>query len=484
MDADAQARALLLREVHRRAYGSKDAVRERLLAFTFEQQRAFISDPSRFKSLLCSRRAGKSYAIGVYLILTCLETANATTLYVGLTKDTAKRIMVRPILDEIIRKAGVEAPFSETDYAYYFPNGSVIYILGMDASEAEMEKALGQKYQLVVIDECQSFRQDLESMVRRNLRPAVADVRGVICMTGTPGFNLHSFYYRVTNDAKGWTRHHWNTLDNPFMREVWTEEIAALKAENDNVEELPFFQREYLGRWVLDTSKLVYKWTARNAVASLPPDTARVATGRPYAWHYRLGIDLGYNDDTAFVVVAYRADAPTLYVVEAFKKPEMGIEEIAVKIRELSSRYAFDRIVIDPANKTAVEELRRRYSLPLHPAEKAGKEDAIEQLNADLGMGRVKTLAGGADALVEEWRTLTWLVDERKGTRKENPSAPNHLADACLYVWRDTFAHLWNAPDASDMPKTADEELDEMMREDEQNHGRRDDAFFDEEIAS
>ena len=95
------------------------------------------------------------------------------------------------------------------------------------------------------------------------------------------------------------------------MAEQWAGEIADLKAASPLVVETPWFRQMYLGEWVIDLDKLVYRFNSdRNTFAELP-------TFHAGQWHYVLGVDLGYNDPTAFALCAYHDYDKTLYVLEA-----------------------------------------------------------------------------------------------------------------------------------------------------------------------
>jgi len=84
---------------------------------------------------------------------------------------------------------------------------------------------------LVVIDEAQAFGIDLRQLVYGVLKPAVADYRGTIVLTGTPGNLIKGLFFDVTNGREaGWSGHRWTTYDNPYMAEQWAGEIADLKA--------------------------------------------------------------------------------------------------------------------------------------------------------------------------------------------------------------------------------------------------------------
>jgi len=192
-------------------------------------------------------------------------------------------------------------------------------------------------------------------------------------------------------------------------------------------EDNPIYLREWLGRWIRSDDSLVYKYReGRNSFDVLP-------TGE-YDFNYILGLDLGFEDATAFVVCAYSEDRPELYIVEAFKQSHMIPSQIAMKIRELLDVYKIDITVADTGGlgKSIVEEFRHRYNLPIRAAEKSKKGAFIEMMNSDFQRGLIK--AGSQSPIVDEWELLQWQ-DDRK---KEDPRYDNHLADACLYAWRES----------------------------------------------
>ena len=59
----------------------------------FKEQVDFIKDPSRRKAAICSRRSGKSYAAGRYLIQEALDCDNTVCVYIARTREAAKRIL-------------------------------------------------------------------------------------------------------------------------------------------------------------------------------------------------------------------------------------------------------------------------------------------------------------------------------------------------------------------------------------------------------
>jgi len=203
-------------------------------------------------------------------------------------------------------------------------------------------------------------------------RPVFADIaaRRLWGGEGVAQRKVDGLFFDLTNGREaGWSGHRWDTYANPYMAEQWAGEIADLKAASPLVVETPWFRQMYLGEWVIDLDKLVYRFNPdRNTFAELP-------TFHAGAWHYLLGVDLGYNDPTAFALCAYHDYDKTLYVLEAEKHPRLDVTSVAHRIRGFQARYELDSIVIDGASKQAVEEMRRRHDLPLRASDKTGKSD-------------------------------------------------------------------------------------------------------------
>lgn len=411
-------------------------------------QTKFLDDPARMKVLLCTRRAGKSYAAGLMLLEAAWKNPNVSCLYVALTRASAKRIMWKDVLKTIDREQQLGCRFNETELSVTLPNGSIVYLLGMDADEQEKEKALGQKFKAVCVDEAASYNVDLNEIVYGILKPATADYRGTIALIGTPGNMKRGIFFDLTRgqdpgdpgkwEKDGWACYRWTAFQNPKVAEQWSAEIEDLRLANPAVEQTTLFQQHYLGRWVIDDTKLVYKFdSARNLFKELPVPKLGGGRGR---WHYVLGIDLGFNDPTAWVVCAYHDHDRCLYVLGADKKAGCDITEVADRTRNLMTKFEFDAIVIDNANRQAVEEIRRRHDIPLTAADKVGKADFIEIMNGDFVSGWIKLHATATLALQEEYGGLVW--DERSPRREEHPASPNHACDAALYAWRHCYQWL------------------------------------------
>jgi hypothetical protein len=212
----------------------------------------------------------------------------------------------------------------------------------------------------------------------------------------------------------------------------------------------PNFRREYLGHWILDLGTLVYKFDmVKNLLNHTIPEEQKIINdllagpsiiGNKY--YYLGGCDLGYVDDTAFSVVAYKPYDNHLYFVESFKHQHLLPDQIAAYWEDLVKRYNIQRILVDSASggKTTAEVLRQRYNLPIFAAAKMEKQSYVAKMNSDFTCQLIKLIPQTNLAYIKELQGL--LLDQqalRRGEWKELASCPNHLCDSGLYSYKDTL---------------------------------------------
>lgn len=424
----------------------------------FPKQAEFILAKERWLAIFGTRRMAKTDSMCRRLLHTGFKRSRVPLLYISLTKDQARRIFWEGTLKPMLDRLGLTGrmKLNEQRMECRFPNGSILYTLGMDADEKQMNKLLGGKYAGVGIDECGSFRINLEKLYRDKIRPALIDLKGWLCFGGTPEDFTGGFFYLLTRDDEtprlpGWRVFEWTGFDNPYVRQQWDDEIKDLLAENPDVEKTAHFKRNYKGKWVRDKSKLCYKSQPGTFIKELPPGQ----------YYYALGVDLGYNDATAFSVLALKEGERKAYVVYQYKASGMIIHKVNEAIEVLQKRFFFLSYIIDGANKQAVETLKQYFTIPFESADKAGKADAIELMNSAMVMGEFFVVSQSQSPLELEWDALIW--DEHKLPKKvEHEGCENHMSDATLYVWRKLMMmHYENVRPMKAPRKTDEEKVDE-----------------------
>lgn len=400
-------------------------------SYCFEKQREFILDESRFKTAVCSRRAGKTVACAADLIETAISNAKVTCLYITLSRSNAKKIIWRNIL-EINEEFKLGGTPNETDLSMRFANKSIIYLSGAkDATEIEKFRGLALKK--VYIDETQSFRSYLMPLINDVIVPALFDHKGTLILIGTPGpICAGPFYDAAHSDA--WSNHHWTMIDNPHIEiksGMKVEDILREERKRRGIKETdPSYRRENLGEWVQDLDSLVYKYNKDiNDFDKLPDG---------FHWNYIFGIDLGLDDADAIAVLAYSPHHPHVFLVDEFVQNGLDVSSLAEQIKIMEKRYKPVKMVIDHGGlgKKVAEELRKRHQLPIVAAEKTRKFEFIELLNDDLRTGRLKMREKSQCA--EEYFLITW---DRRGEdgMKVSDTFHSDIADAVLYAWREAY---------------------------------------------
>lgn len=452
---------------------------DKLLDLCFPEQLEFIKDTSTRKAMFVSRRSGKSYTDGIYLLHEALKYPNCKFLYLSLSKDSAINILYNDILKSICDKLKIKNQWIARTCTLTLDNGSTIRLSGLDASPTEKNKLLGGRYRLVIIDEAQGITQDLEEIITAKLQPAVADYilkgGGTIALSGTPSNHRGNHYwYKITKPISqgprepGWTVHTWNSSQNIYMKDQLAKQLADLdqKYNGQSYRETNWFRQEYLCEWVIEDTAKVYKYDPIKN--NLHQDDMLIRSIRDNVnneWSYVLGIDIGWEDACAFVVGAFSRTNPNFYLVESVKKNHIIISTVAQMIKDLRVKYKFISMVIDTggSGKIAVEEIKKTHQLPLKPAIKTEKEAMIARMNSDFITDNIRVIESSNRDLIKEWQEL--IVDEKaalRGEFKEKEKFQNHLCDAALYCFRES-KHYRSQAQATGDPE--DDFINEVLRQ-------------------
>jgi hypothetical protein len=396
----------------------------------YPKQREFVDDKEPRKALLGTRRAGKTEAIAAWLLDGAEDAPGELSLYVALNRSNARLQLWRKFV-ELKRRFGLRLEFAEPDGQLLVTcaNKHQILLAGC-SNKAEIEKFRGLKLRRAAVDEGASFGAYLEQLVEDVIEPALLDLGGELAVCGTPGAIPAGLFYEITtgdsSTRKAWPTHRLTALENPYIPDV-AAKVAATKLRNGWTDDSPTYRREWLGEWVLDGNALIYPYSAaRNGATELPAGD----------WRYCLGVDLGFTDATAFVLVAVRSNDPAVYVVEAWKRSGMIPTAIAAQCLRYREKLKGKglRIVVDEGGlgKGYAEELRQRHGVGCEPAEKQKKRALQEIVRGEFLAGMVKVVDRASRALIDEISVLTW---DEKG-EAEDPRFENHAADAMLYAVR------------------------------------------------
>lgn len=425
-----------IEELDRREQLKKARIKLVPLDEKFPEQSKFILDTAKFLGAQCTRRAGKTTGLAIRFCKTMEKHPGTTSLYLAMTRESAKEIMW-PVMEELNEQHGLGYEFIESKLIIIHPNGSRLKLMGADMKNF-VKRIRGRKYPAIGIDEAQDFGSHLQSLIDDVLTPSIADFEdGWLAVTGTPGPVPMGYFFDITRNRRfGYSVHEWSILNNPYMPNP-EKFIQDLIQKREWKEDNPTLLREWRNKWVLDVESLWVKYLEHCNFESLPPRN----------YHYIAGIDVGFKDADAIAVMAYSFDSPDTYLIEESINTKQGLTELVNEINRLNTKYKFTKMVIDEGGlgKKLAEELRRRHSIPVHPADKARKQETVEFLNDAIRLNKFKAKSNSRFAQDSYLVQIDW---ERSSEDKIVLKKGFHsdIIDAAIYAFKESPAYAYVKP--------------------------------------
>lgn len=369
----------------------KDFSLFRIRNLAFDKQQGVLDTKSRNIGLQCGRRSGKTEVNVLKAKQVRVERPKARVLVIGLTILKTIDIYM-PRVKEMADKLGI--PYREDNELnqVIYPEGALIQF-GGNANKAEREKYRGQYWDLVIIDECQS-QPALKMLVEEIIMPTLVDTDGIIMLTGSGARTPGTYWERFFSDQSGMNyRDNWNLSSNPHIKNYETA-LERIRQENKLSETDSLYMREYLGLSVYDTEALVFRMTADNVFAD-DQLSAWLKTQRPSDIRFTAGLDFGFTDANAFLIICYSRTSNLKWVVYEHKAYGEDYTALVEAVNEGIAYVANDdlfaaipyktfTIYADSARPDTIREMSFRDGLPVAPAYKVGKEDAIDTFRTEV----------------------------------------------------------------------------------------------------
>jgi PBSX family phage terminase large subunit len=414
------------------------------LAFPAQLEFSRVFASTTYLVANCTRAASKTWSAVRDILVYLLENADCRALALYMTKD----LLTRDAFDaakRMLETAGYTGSGVKRQFPIKFENGSEFLGYGIDSAAYQPSRIRGMWVDRVMIDEGQSFRNDLEKIIDI-ITPAMARrPNSKLVILCTPGDVLNTWLHKIVDGRiPGYTVMKWHWRENPHVVSSMQKLIEDRCKLIPDYKETATYMREFEGEWVIEDEMRVYRFGPQNLdVDELPINH--------HGYIYGLGGDLGQNDDNALALVCYPRIGPRcLYIVDVWhdslkNDPTNKLDLVAYS--QLFMKWKNDNnavhTAIDGANLQALESLRSRNGLIANPAKKLGKWEHIKMLNAEMERGNVKILKRARKTLTEEWSNLT--KDRRAmeaGKFAENTKADNHVSDAVLYIFFACYDYL------------------------------------------
>lgn len=446
----------------------------------FDKQLGLHDDPAQFKACHAGRRGGKSDGIPKSSCLDVLDAGfNEVVLLVAETLKKAKALHWANLHSVVIdHKLPLEPNLQ--DARWTTPAGAAIQFWGL-ADPGAVELLRGFKARAARVDESATIAPMLPRLVEHVLEPALGDTGGALTLYGTPSVTRAGPWYDVCcgAEARKWAVHHWDVRANPHFRvdrgggEAWLQEVLE---RNRWTWQHPTFQREYLGNFVDDTSRMVVEYVgSRDLLTELPKDYS-------LGWKHVAGVDYGFNDAFGISVLACDPYSPLRLFRWAKKRSGLTYDDAADMLAKVIEQFQCQQVVCDPAGggKPFYETFNRKYGERLGVNVKSAHKvagsvvESIRFQNTELRGERLKVYAPDAQELADEWQVLPWKDDWKDET---DDSFPQDLFDAGRYALMETIT--WQPKERPKAPPP-DEQLEREIRAAVEAKAKRDQAGLDQ----
>lgn len=322
----------------------------------------YYSGKHKTNTWLCARRTGKSYALVILALEQCIRNKNSIVKYAAPTKIQINTIL-RPLFKQILEDCpeDIKPTFKNSEYIYYFPNGSEIQLAGTDSGHAE--KLRGGDSHLAVIDEAGSC-SDLKDLVNSILLPTTLITKGKIIMAGTPPKEEdHDFIWFIEQAEARGSLIKKTFLQNPRLTQEQREELIN-ELGGLNTDEA---KRELLCELIKSKSTSVIPEFDANLEKEIVKEWPK-----PPFYNAFVSMDLGGTDLTAvlFAYYDYRADKVIVEdeIIMDFQEPGNNLEKLTQLILEkeqqlwtnpISGELKEPKLRVSDTNPIALNEIRK-----------------------------------------------------------------------------------------------------------------------------
>jgi Terminase large subunit, T4likevirus-type, N-terminal/Terminase RNaseH-like domain len=372
---------------------------------------AINSPKYRFVCAALARRLGKTYISNIIaqmvLLIPNLDVLIISPNYsLSSISFELQRKLIYTFDLEIVRD-------NLKDRVLELSNGSSIRL----GSVGQVDSCVGRSYQLILFDEA-ALSADGEAAFNVSLRPTLDRPNSKAIFISTPRGkkNWFSRFY-----ARGYSSEfpEWCSIVADYRENERMSERDVQEARNSM--SAAEFEQEYMASFNTYEGQ-IYALSTENVVEQLPPGK----------YEYFAGMDPGYRDPTAFVVLAYDTERDIFYVVDDYLEAEKSTSSHATAIKEMLMKHPVDSIFIDPAAAQFAADLAYQYDIATIGAKKAVLE-GIAYCQTIVQQDRLKVLSH-CNHVLDAFDQYQW--DPNESLIKEKPlhNDASHIADAVRYA--------------------------------------------------
>ena len=293
-------------------------------------------------------------------------------------------------------------------------NGSTVRM----GSLSTVDSSVGRSYDLIIFDEA-ALGANGEAAFNVSLRPTLdrPGAKAIFISTPRGRQNWFSKFYQrgFTTEFAEWCSIQADYTENTRMsaQDVAEARLSMSKAE---------FEQEYLASFTTFQGQ-IYEFDHEKCIREFE---------HVDGLEYIAGLDPGYRDPTACVVIAYNANTECFHVVDEYLQAEATTAGHATALLELVQKYQIETTFIDSAAAQFAGDLAYTYNIATIKA----KKQVLE------GIAYVQTLVEQNRLLVAPHCLHTirmldqyqWAKDTQAQKEKPVHDINSHVADALRYA--------------------------------------------------
>jgi len=401
----------------------------------------WIEDKTVLKGCLnVCRRWGKTTLLCIAALRTAILKRNARIRFAAPTLDELRERLL-PIFEQLLEDCPehLRPVWRAQRKAWVFPNGSRIYLAGVNNQGAN--KLRGSGAELCIVDEG-GFIDQVKKLINDVLTPQLLDTDGTLLTGSTPPESPAHEYVAIARGLKA--------VGNYYHADVYSMGYSQEKVDMFAIDaggyESPTFEREYLAKFVVDPELVVIP-DFREALHVRPVP----ADERYPFWRKYTAMDIGATrrDFTAVLFAHFHYTEARCYVERVLidrKLPRMLNPDLAREIRaterELWGEHAAPHRWADNNNVEMLVELATDRDNPI-----IFKPTSKDQLPAMVANVRDWVKRGALAIsdhpscvpLIDCLRDGTWAGDDWIGREFDRSTDLGHLdaLAALVYLLRN-----------------------------------------------
>lgn len=220
-------------------------------------------------------------------------------------------------------------------------------------SVSTVDSSVGRSYDLIIFDEA-ALHTDGEDAFNIALRPTLDKPTSKAIFISTPRgkSNWFSSFYNRGFDSN---YPYWCSLRATYDENPRMSELDVLEAKNSM--SVAQFEQEYLASFNSYEGQ-IYKFDENNVVVE-------ECVGECFS-----GLDPGYRDETAYVVIQYCYEKDYFYVLDEYVDKNLPTSIHAERINNLNNTYGVETVFIDSAAAQMSADLAYNYNISCTRAKK------------------------------------------------------------------------------------------------------------------